>query len=81
MIAEAVMVRESPVREAERAEVAAGRRLDRHIDGCVACLGVVQGRRGFRDFCPTGRTMERQWLHAGRKLAAVVREMRVQEGV
>ena len=80
MIAETVAVRESPVREAERAEVAAGRRLDRHIDGCVACLGVVQGRPGFRDFCATGRTMERQWLHSGRKLAGKVREMRAQEG-
>lgn len=67
MIAEAVVVTESPVRDAERAQVAAGLRLDQHIDNCTDCFGVVQCRPGHVDFCLIGRKLEKQWRHAERK--------------
>lgn len=67
MIAEAAVVTETPVREAEQAQVAAGLRLDQHIDHCPECFGVVQCRPGHSDFCFTGRKLEKQWKHAERK--------------
>lgn len=73
MIGDPFVVTENPVRDAERAQVAAGLRLDQHIDNCAECLGVVQGRPGYADFCEIGRKLEKQWKHLERKATNALR--------
>lgn len=73
MIADPLVATENPVRDAERAQVAAGLRLDQHIDNCAECFGVVQCRPGYADFCEIGRKLEKQWRHLERKVTQALR--------